>query len=110
MSTGNQDQSDGSVATSSSKSAPAEDVEKTNENETTVDDQNGSNSTEYPHGLKLVLLLMSIYFSVFLVALDRTIIATALPQITDHFDSFDDVGWVCLISATINHSDQRLTR
>jgi hypothetical protein len=49
---------------------------------------------EYPHGFKLVMLLLSIYLSVFLVALDRTIIATALPQITDHFKSFADIGWV----------------
>lgn len=49
---------------------------------------------EYPHGIKLAMLLLSIYLSVFLVALDRTIIATALPQITDHFKSFADIGWV----------------
>jgi len=50
----------------------------------------------YPHGLKLVVILLSIYCAVFLVALDRTIIATALPRITDDFHSFDDIGWVCL--------------
>jgi hypothetical protein len=50
----------------------------------------------YPAGIKLAMILLSIYLSVFLVALDRTIIATALPQITDKFQSFGDVGWVCL--------------
>lgn len=49
---------------------------------------------EYPTGLKLFLLLLSIYLAVFLVALDRTIIATALPVITDHFHSIGDIGWV----------------
>jgi hypothetical protein len=49
---------------------------------------------KYPHGIKLVLLLLSVYLSIFLVALDRTIIATALPEITDHFQSFGDIGWV----------------
>jgi hypothetical protein len=53
---------------------------------------------EYPHGVKLALILISIYCAVFLVALDRTIIATALPRITDEFHSFDDVGWVSLLS------------
>ncbi len=48
----------------------------------------------YPTGLKLVSVLLSIYLSVFLVALDRTIIATALPKITDEFNSFGDIGWV----------------
>lgn len=54
-----------------------------------------SHAEDYPQGLKLVLILLSIYLSIFLVALDRTIIATALPRITDHFHSFGDIGWVC---------------
>lgn len=56
-----------------------------------------SNVEEYPSGVKLFLLLTSIYLAVFLVALDRTIIATALPVITDHFHSIDDIGWVSLL-------------
>jgi hypothetical protein len=53
-----------------------------------------SNVEVYPSGLKLASILLSIYLSVFLVALDRTIIATALPKITDEFNSFGDIGWV----------------
>lgn len=53
-----------------------------------------SATEEYPHGLKLFLILISIYMAVFLQALDRTIIATALPRITDDFKAFGDVGWV----------------
>lgn len=53
-----------------------------------------SSVESYPSGLKLLFTLLSIYLSVLLVALDRTIIATALPAITDHFHSFGDVGWV----------------
>ncbi|MCJ1423860.1 hypothetical protein MMC29_001745 [Sticta canariensis] len=93
MSAGDQDQPDCSVSPSSASNTFVKEVEKTNENENTIDDQNSSNPTEYPHGIKLILLLLSIYLSTFLVALDRTIIATALPQITDHFHNFDDVGW-----------------
>ncbi|KAK5217450.1 hypothetical protein LTR72_009567 [Exophiala xenobiotica] len=52
-----------------------------------------SNVEVYPSGLKLASILLSIYLSVFLVALDRTIIATALPKITDEFNSFGDIGW-----------------
>ncbi|KAJ9634959.1 uncharacterized protein PV06_08666 [Exophiala oligosperma] len=52
-----------------------------------------SQADVYPQGLKLVSVLLSIYLSVFLVALDRTIIATALPRITDEFNSFGDIGW-----------------
>ena len=59
---------------------------------------------EYPQGLKLALILLSIYCAVFLVALDRTIIATALPRITDDFHSFADVGWVCLCPFSTSYS------
>lgn len=48
---------------------------------------------EYPHGLKLFLLLGSLCLACFLVALDQTIIATAIPKITDHFHSVQDIGW-----------------
>ncbi|KAK3681350.1 putative MFS transporter [Podospora appendiculata] len=40
-----------------------------------------------------VLLMVSILMTMFLVALDRTVIATAIPQITNDFNSFQDVGW-----------------
>ncbi|KAF8176240.1 major facilitator superfamily domain-containing protein [Mycena galopus ATCC 62051] len=48
---------------------------------------------EYPEGVRLALLLVALVISVLLVALDNTIIATAIPKITDAFDSLNDVGW-----------------
>ncbi|KAJ7476946.1 major facilitator superfamily domain-containing protein [Mycena galericulata] len=48
---------------------------------------------EYPAGPKLFLITLALCLSVFLVALDNTIIATAIPKITDQFHSLDDVGW-----------------
>ncbi|KAJ7158473.1 major facilitator superfamily domain-containing protein [Mycena filopes] len=48
---------------------------------------------EYPTGAKLVVLMIALAISVFLVALDNTIIATVIPKITNHFNSLDDVGW-----------------
>ncbi|EDN90933.1 hypothetical protein SS1G_00333 [Sclerotinia sclerotiorum 1980 UF-70] len=47
----------------------------------------------YPHGLKLVIILAALCIAVFLVALDQTIIATAIPKITDQFNSIQDIGW-----------------
>jgi hypothetical protein len=47
----------------------------------------------YPHGIKLVTLIIALCLAVFLVALDQTIIATAIPRITDRFRSVDDIGW-----------------
>jgi len=37
--------------------------------------------------------MTGVYLSMFLVALDRTIIGTAIPKITDDFHSINDVGW-----------------
>ncbi|KAK6496238.1 hypothetical protein TWF481_002262 [Arthrobotrys musiformis] len=42
---------------------------------------------------KTILVFISVFLSMFLVALDRTIISTAIPQITDEFNSITDVGW-----------------
>lgn len=47
----------------------------------------------YPTGFKLVTLIIALCLAVFLVALDQTIIATAIPKITDHFHSITDIGW-----------------
>ncbi|KAJ5497739.1 Major facilitator superfamily domain general substrate transporter [Penicillium expansum] len=43
--------------------------------------------------LRVICLIVSAFVAMFLVALDRTIISTAIPKITDEFNSFDDVGW-----------------
>lgn len=48
---------------------------------------------KYPHGLKLALILGALCLAVFLVALDQTIISTAIPKITDQFRSVQDIGW-----------------
>ena len=46
-----------------------------------------------PRSLKFWLTLLCNFLALFLVALDRTIIATAVPQITDDFHSLGDIGW-----------------
>lgn len=46
-----------------------------------------------PKTLKFWLIILSIFVSMFLVALDRTILATAVPRITDEFKSLGDIGW-----------------
>jgi hypothetical protein len=45
-----------------------------------------------PKTAKFWLILLSIYLSVFIVALDRTILSTAIPQITNDFKSLGDIG------------------
>lgn len=39
------------------------------------------------------LVIISVYLAFFLIALDRMIIATAVPAITNTFDSISDIGW-----------------
>ncbi|ERF72473.1 hypothetical protein EPUS_07682 [Endocarpon pusillum Z07020] len=41
----------------------------------------------------LTLVIAALCLAVFCQALDTTIIATAIPRITDEFSSLDDVGW-----------------
>lgn len=47
----------------------------------------------YPPLRQAMLVLVGIYLAIFLIALDRTIIGTAIPRMTDDFESFDDIGW-----------------
>lgn len=47
----------------------------------------------YPGPVALALLTLGLCLAAFLVALDRTIVATAIPRITDEFNSPGDVGW-----------------
>lgn len=51
------------------------------------------NDLYQPKSLKFWLILVSNFLAMFLVALDRTIVATAIPQITDDFHSLGDIGW-----------------
>lgn len=46
-----------------------------------------------PKTFKFWMILFSNFLALFLVALDRTIVATAVPRITDEFHSLGDIGW-----------------
>lgn len=48
---------------------------------------------EYPPLRRVILIMIGLFASIFLVALDRTIIGTAIPTITNEFNSLGDVGW-----------------
>lgn len=68
-----------------------------------------TNGEEHPKGFRLAMVILALVLSVFLVALDlvtrsheqqnflanifQSIIATAIPRITDHFHSLDQIGW-----------------
>ncbi|KAL8650558.1 MAG: hypothetical protein Q9210_003750 [Variospora velana] len=48
---------------------------------------------EYPSGPRLVSIVVALALCVFLVSLDLTIVATAIPKITDEFGGLEDVSW-----------------
>ncbi|OCK75213.1 MFS general substrate transporter [Lepidopterella palustris CBS 459.81] len=58
------------------------------------DGEDGEDSEhEYPKSFKLLMISIALCLSVFCMALDNTIIATAIPRITDQFKALNDVGW-----------------
>lgn len=52
-----------------------------------------ANPLYQPKTLKFWMTLVCNFMALFLVALDRTIIATAVPRISDDFHAIEDVGW-----------------
>ncbi|EGD97674.1 MFS multidrug transporter [Trichophyton tonsurans CBS 112818] len=49
--------------------------------------------TEYPGKFALSFIVVALILAIFLIALDMTIVATAIPTITAQFKSLDQVGW-----------------
>ncbi|KAI1181190.1 MFS general substrate transporter [Nemania sp. FL0916] len=59
----------------------------------TSDTPTASDDEENHQPWRLVLLTIALCFALFLVSLDSTILATAIPSITVEFDSLGDVAW-----------------
>ncbi|KAH4044316.1 hypothetical protein HBI55_206120 [Parastagonospora nodorum] len=49
--------------------------------------------TDYPSTKVVIPAMLAIWLAFFVVALDRTIIGTAVPTITQQFNSFGDIAW-----------------
>ncbi|GAA5916994.1 hypothetical protein JCM8208_003424 [Rhodotorula glutinis] len=50
--------------------------------------------SKYLTGSKLALVFTGMLLSVFLIALDQTILAPAIPVIASKFDALDQIGWI----------------
>ncbi|KAK1566040.1 major facilitator superfamily domain-containing protein [Colletotrichum navitas] len=50
-------------------------------------------TTTYPSGFKMAVIILSLVLAIFLASLDMTIVATAIPKITDEFKGLSDVSW-----------------
>ncbi|PWI64554.1 hypothetical protein PCL_09567 [Purpureocillium lilacinum] len=73
------------------ESSTGEDEKQHGEETTGQPDELGHD--EYPSGIKMFFIVVALVLSVFLFALDLTIVATAIPKITDEFKGLDKVGW-----------------
>ncbi|KAJ0417573.1 major facilitator superfamily domain-containing protein [Aspergillus carlsbadensis] len=63
------------------------------EKNTTPVSNTGPGEDDYPTGFRLVFVVVALVLAIFLTSLDFTIIATAIPRITDEFHSLSDVAW-----------------
>jgi hypothetical protein len=82
------------ISRTSRTSTSTQKLEKDATPQTTVANEYADPEKNYdPKSLKFWLLIHSVYLSFFLVALDRSIIATAIPAITNSFESIEDIGW-----------------
>ncbi|KXT07096.1 hypothetical protein AC578_2466 [Pseudocercospora eumusae] len=73
------------------KSQASTDNDKDLQNKPEASDK--SSSTQPPQSGASVLLTLAICLVVFLNSLDRTVLTTAVPKITDDFHSIKDIGW-----------------
>ncbi|TVY37366.1 Dehydrocurvularin exporter [Lachnellula subtilissima] len=73
--------------------------EQINSNEILPDKQDGiaaeqvGDEPQYETGWRLAAVMITIFLTTLLAALDIGIVATAIPAITDEFRQLDDVGW-----------------
>ncbi|EHK16207.1 uncharacterized protein TRIVIDRAFT_64982 [Trichoderma virens Gv29-8] len=52
-----------------------------------------TDESEYPAGARLAAIITALALAIFLVSLDLTIVATAIPKITDQFNGLSDIAW-----------------
>lgn len=55
-------------------------------------DSQGPRDDQYPSGSKLFFIVAALVLAIFLASLDMTIVATAIPKITDEFGGLDKVS------------------
>ncbi|KAI1469126.1 major facilitator superfamily domain-containing protein [Daldinia caldariorum] len=78
-----------------SRPRQVQDVEKqeVENSEPPVDSAAADIEQDYPAPWKLFLLLVALCMAMLVVSLDGIILATAIPRITNDFNSLDDVAW-----------------
>nr|B3FWS2.1 RecName: Full=Efflux pump hmp6; AltName: Full=Hypothemycin biosynthesis cluster protein hpm6 [Hypomyces subiculosus]ACD39756.1 major facilitator superfamily transporter [Hypomyces subiculosus]ACD39765.1 major facilitator superfamily transporter [Hypomyces subiculosus] len=75
------------------KPAPAASEDISGDSSVNKEDGPDPINDNYLSGLRLAVVMFALCISNFLVALDTTILATAVPKISSDFNSLQDVGW-----------------
>lgn len=78
---------------SSAASLSSAQQDKQPKHQDTQEDPKDDEKNYKPRTLKFWMPILGVYVSIFLVMLDRLIIATAIPSITNEFNSIEDIGW-----------------
>jgi len=60
---------------------------------TTSQEAADDDQVKYPSGIHLLTVTLALVLALLLAVMDMTILATAIPHITDEFHSLDDIGW-----------------
>ncbi|VUC29483.1 unnamed protein product [Clonostachys rosea] len=68
-------------------------VEKVQAEDEPQPQQENEQQLEYPSGARFWLIVFALCLVGFLISLDSTVIATAVPEISNEFDSLSDIGW-----------------
>ncbi|KAL4900466.1 hypothetical protein BDW74DRAFT_188295 [Aspergillus multicolor] len=81
---------------SSSTTRPVKDIstpEKNGTTQTDLEENSEPATTGHMHGWALASLTLAFMSICFVLAIDNTILATAIPHITSDFHSLNDIGW-----------------
>ncbi|KAI1815752.1 major facilitator superfamily domain-containing protein [Poronia punctata] len=81
------------VVSSTADPKKTEDLEAEKTDGDNVPATDNGQSTADTKGTQLFLLVFSLFLGVFVMALDQTIVGTAVPAITTQFNSLDDIAW-----------------
>lgn len=84
---------DKTVADTASRTSRDKDPEKQDDAQPGQPPSDELTEDEYPSGAALISVVAALILSIFLIALDMTIVATAIPKITQEFKGLDKVGW-----------------
>lgn len=77
----------------STHALPGLDAEKPSPGENVTTLENVLTSSLTLHGAQLWLLLAVLYLSVYLLALELTMLSTVVPTLTDEFGTVADISW-----------------